>query len=84
MRGVASRNFSPFYHQNSGAVNPKGESIRYYGRGPLDDIRQVCFDCGTQAEVAELADALGSGPSELTMLVEVQVLSSALHSKDLG
>src|SRR5947199_8815741 len=31
-----------------------------------------------QAEVAELADALGSGPSGLTMPVEVQVLSSAL------
>src|ERR1700676_854035 len=30
------------------------------------------------AEVAELADALGSGPSGLTMPVEVQVLSSAL------
>ena len=29
------------------------------------------------AEVAELADALGSGPSGLTMPVEVQVLSSA-------
>jgi hypothetical protein len=32
----------------------------------------------TRAEVAELADALGSGPSGLTMPVEVQVLSSAL------
>jgi len=31
-----------------------------------------------EAEVAELADALGSGPSGLTMPVEVQVLSSAL------
>ena len=29
--------------------------------------------------MAELADALGSGPSELTMLVQVQVLSSALR-----
>ena len=36
-----------------------------------------------QAEVAELADALGSGPSGLTMPVEVQVLSSVLSSKDL-
>ena len=36
----------------------------------------------TQAEVAELADALGSGPSGLTMPVEVQVLSSAFK-KDL-
>ena len=35
-------------------------------------------ELGEHAEVAELADALGSGPSELTMLVEVQVLSSAL------
>ncbi len=37
----------------------------------------------SQAEVAELADALGSGPSGLTMPVEVQVLSSALQQKDL-
>src|SRR3954470_23191820 len=31
-----------------------------------------------------LADELGSGPSGLTMPVEVQVLSSALAAKDLG
>ena len=36
-----------------------------------------------EAEVAELADALGSGPSGLTMPVEVQVLSSALSHKGL-
>src|SRR5690348_14718366 len=35
------------------------------------------------AEVAELADALGSGPSGLTMPVEVQVLSSAPSKVDL-
>jgi hypothetical protein len=33
--------------------------------------------------VAELADALGSGPSGLTMPVEVQVLSSALPREGL-
>ena len=37
-----------------------------------------------KAEVAELADALGSGPSGLTMPVEVQVLSSALENKGLA
>jgi hypothetical protein len=38
---------------------------------------------GDNAEVAELADALGSGPSGLTMPVEVQVLSSALTRQGL-
>lgn len=37
-----------------------------------------------EAEVAELADALGSGPSGLTMPVEVQVLSSALLRRTYG
>ncbi len=43
----------------------------------LTDFRLAHSNDG-HAEVAELADALGSGPSELTMLVQVQVLSSAL------
>jgi hypothetical protein len=49
---------------------------------PLDGSEGIPVELElSQAEVAELADALGSGPSGLTMPVEVQVLSSALTGK---
>ncbi len=63
--GLQSKNKRTNSRSNSIYRNPKLE----YG---LILVQRI-------AEVAELADALGSGPSGLTMPVEVQVLSSALY-----
>ena len=56
------------------------------GSGPWKRLKTgpvTLFASCDLAEVAELADALGSGPSGLTMPVEVQVLSSALVGNGL-
>ncbi len=62
----------PFPQRNRLIYVPRSRALDVRARWPFNEM---------QAEVAELADALGSGPSGLTMPVEVQVLSSAYSKR---